>query len=242
MISKQLARARGPVGKLRDVVDVTQTFANYASCLTEVLATGSKNGGAPEVIVHRDPGVEAHLASGGGVVFATAHTAGWEIMGPLLARDHEVRVMVVMQPERDAAARALNDTLREAQGGVRIVHVGDDPLASLPLLRHLRDGGVVALQIDRVPPTMSARAVRIFDMSGEIPEGPLRLAQLAGVPIVPAFSARTGHRQYAVYIRAPVTVPRHADERALDAAAQQIADEFADFVRAYPTQWFPFRG
>jgi lauroyl/myristoyl acyltransferase len=239
-ISAQLARARGPAGRVRNAIDVVQTFASYASCLTEVLSTGSKNGGTPEAVVHRDPRVEAHLAAGGGVIFATAHTAGWETMGPLLARDHNVRVMVVMQPERDPAARELNDLAREAQGGVRIVHVGDDPLASLPLLRHLRDGGVVALQMDRVPPGMSARAVTLFGSPGAIPEGPLRLAQLAGVPIVPAFSLRTGHRRYAVYIGEPVTVPRRADDKVLDKAAQQIADAFGVFVRAHPTQWFPF--
>jgi lauroyl/myristoyl acyltransferase len=239
-ISAQLARVRGPAGRVRNAIDVVETFAGYASCLTEVLSTGSKNGGTPEAIVYRNPRVEAHLAAGGGVIFATAHTAGWETMGPLLARDHDVRVMVVMQPERDPAARELNDLARGAHG-VRIVHVGDDPLASLPLLRHLRDGGVVALQMDRVPPGMSERKVTLFGSPGAIPEGPLRLAQLAGVPVVPAFSLRTGHRRYAVYIREPVTVPRHADDKALDEAAQQIADAFGVFVRAHPTQWFPFR-
>jgi KDO2-lipid IV(A) lauroyltransferase len=239
-LSAQLARARGPASVLRDAIDVGRTFANFASCITEVLSTGSKNGTVPEAMVHGRPHVEELLASRGGIIFATAHTAGWESLGALLARQHLKRVMIVMRRERHEGARKLQDAMRESQEGVRIVHVGDDPLASLPVMRHLRDGGVVALQIDRVPPGMSARSVRLFGGPGAIPEGPLRLAQLTGAPIVPVFSARLGHRRYAVYLHEPVVVPRKATSHALDAAAQQLADALGEFVSAHPTQWFAF--
>ena len=239
-LSAQLARARGPASVVRDAIDVGRTYANFASCITEVLSTGSKNGAVPEAKVHGCPHVEELLASNRGIIFATAHTAGWESLGALLARQHLKRVMIVMRRERHAGARRLQDSMREAQEGVRVVHVGDDPLASLPVMQHLRDGGVVALQIDRVPPGMSARAVRLFGRTGVIPEGPLRLAQLTGAPIVPVFSARTGHRRYAVYLREPVVLPRKASADALDAAAQRLADALGEFVSAHPTQWFAF--
>ncbi len=238
-ISRQLARTRGPAGPLHDAIDVVRTFANFASCITEVLSTGSKNGLPLEANVHRGPRVEDLLSTRRGLIFATAHTAGWESLGALLAREHHRRVMIVMQRERDARARELQDKMR-AQGGVRILHVGDDPLGSLPLMRHLREGGVVALQIDRVPAGMIGRAVRIFGQPGAIPEGPLRLAQLTGAPIVPIFSACTGHRRYEVYVNEPVVVRRCSEPEALDAAAQCIADAFGEFVSAHPTQWFPF--
>jgi len=239
-LSAQLARARGPASVLRDAFDVGRTFANFASCITEVLATGSKNGAVPEARIHGRPHVEELLASQSGIIFATAHTAGWESLGALLARQHLKRVMIIMQRERNEGARRLQDSMREAQEGVRVVHVGDDPLASLPVMRHLRDGGVVALQIDRVPPGMCARSVRLFGRKGAIPEGPLRLAQLTGAPIVPVFSARTGHRRYSVYLHEPVVVARKATTDALDAAAQQLADALGEFVSANPTQWFAF--
>ena len=240
-ISRQLARARGRVGALRDASDVVRTFTLFASCLTELLATGSRNGQTPEVTVSMSPRVDDLLASAGGVIFATAHTAGWESLGPLLARHHRRRVMIVMQRERDDGAREIQDTIREGQDGVHILHIGDDPLASLPLTRHLREGGVVALQIDRVPPAMAGHAVRLFGRSGTIPEGPLRLAQLTGAPIVAVFSSRTGHRRYAVHVEDPVFVARQAQPIAVDAAAQRLADALSSFVSAHPTQWFAFR-
>jgi lauroyl/myristoyl acyltransferase len=239
-LSRQLTRARGRVGVLRDALDVVRTFANFASCLTELLTTGSKNARHAEATVHTTPRVDDLLSGPGGLIFATAHTAGWESLGALLARDHHRRVMVVMQRERDDGARQLQDTLRQVQGGVQIVHVGGDPLASLPLMRHLREGGVVALQIDRVPAGMASRSVRLFGQPGGIPEGPLRLSQLTGAPIVPVFSARTGHRRYAVYVEDPISVARRAEPEAIGAAAQQIADALSKFVSAHPTQWFAF--
>ena len=127
------------------------------------------------------------------------------------------------------------------QGGVQVVHVGGDPLASLPLMHHLRTGGVVALQIDRVPRGMTGRAVRLFGLPGLIPEGPLRLAQLTGAPIVPVFSSRTGHRRYAVHVGEPVRLARRAGPQVVDAAAQHLADALGSFVGTHPTQWFAFQ-
>ena len=239
-ISEQLARTRGRVGPARDAIDVVRTFAGFASCLAEVLSTGSKNGLPPEAVVHRGPRVDGVLSTRGGLVFATAHTAGWESLGALLAGEHRRRVMIVMRRERDESARELQDALRQVQGDVQIQHVGDDPLASLPLMRHLRGGGVVALQIDRVPRGMSGRPVQLFGRPGTIPEGPLLLAQLTGAPIVPVFSERTGHRRYEVWVNDPIVVPRRAKPAAVDAAAQRIADALEAFVREHPTQWFPF--
>jgi lauroyl/myristoyl acyltransferase len=241
-IRAQLDRVRGEVGFFRRLADIARTFATYAQCLTELLTTGSKNARTPNVLVHPNAVVDAILAARGGAIFATAHTAGWESMGPLLAREQHRRVMVVMQPERDARAREIVDSRRAAERGVSIVHVGGDPFASLPLLRHLREGGIVALQMDRVPDGMTSRSVELFGGPGAIPEGPLRLAQLTGVPIIPVFSSRTGHRRYEVHMGKPVTVPRRAPRVEIDAAAQALADELTAFVSAHPTQWFPFHG
>ena len=139
-ISRQLARARGRVSTLRDVIDVVQTFATFASCITEVLSTGSKNGLPPVAMVHRGPRVDDLLATPGGVIFATAHTAGWESLGALLAREHRKQVMIVMQREPDAAARQLQDAMRQVPGGVRIKQVVPDGAFTQPAPEHSRQG------------------------------------------------------------------------------------------------------
>jgi KDO2-lipid IV(A) lauroyltransferase len=178
-------------------------------------------------------------ALGRGVILVTAHTAGWELTGPGLARDAGLEVLLVMEAERSHRAMDLQDGARRA-AGLGVVHVGEDPLSSLALLRHLRKGGAVALQVDRVPAGMRARAVRLLGGTGMIPEGPLRLAELTGAPIVPVFSARLGFRRYLVDASPAIRLPRRAAEDVRAAAAQRIADALTRFLRAHPTQWLDF--
>lgn len=238
-IGENLRRVRGPRGPARDAVDVARTFATYASCLTEILGAGSARGRLPRGVVWGELHLRDALADGRGLIFVTAHTAGWETVGPLLSRDHGLRVMIAVQAERDPQARRIQDAAREAHG-LLVAHVGDEPLSALPLVRHLRQGGVVALQVDRAPPGLRTRAVRMFDRTARLPEGPLRLAALTGAPIVPVFAARTAHRTYRVDVCAPVRVARRATDAELDAAAQRVARDLEAFVRVRPTQWFHF--
>jgi lauroyl/myristoyl acyltransferase len=239
-VLRNLRRVRGPGGALRDTVDVAKTFTTYAACLAEILGAGSARGRLPEAVIWGEQHLQDAVGDGRGVLLATAHTAGWETVGPLLSRDHALRVMIAEEAERDTGARAIQDGARKAHG-LLVVHVGDDPLSALPLAKHLREGGAVALQIDRVPSRLRSRAVTLFGASSRVPEGPLRLAMLTGAPIVPVFAARTGHRRYEIVVHAPIRIARTAAVAELDAAAQQLADAMQGFVRAHPTQWFHFR-
>lgn len=238
-VEANLARVRGHTGRVRDALDAARTFATFAGCLAETLAAGSPNDAPVQTWLEGEEHLRDALADGHGVVLATSHTAGWEATGGALTEGLGVEVVIAMQRERDDAARALHDGAREATG-VRVVHVGADPLEALPLLRHLKAGGAVALQIDRVPPRMRTRKARAFGVEIGVPEGPLRLSQLAGAPVVPVFSARRGYRRYTVRAERPVRVPRGATAAELDAAAQQLAGALERFVREHPTQWFVF--
>jgi lauroyl/myristoyl acyltransferase len=220
-------------------VDSARTFTTYASCLTEILGAGSARGRLPSVVVHGELHALDAIADKRGIILATGHTAGWETVGPLLTRDLGLRVMIAEMAERDAAAREIQDDARRAHG-LLVAHVGADPLSALPLGRHLREGGAVALQIDRLPPGQRRRPVTLFGSQGYIPEGPLKLAALTGAPLLPVFAARTGHRTYVVVAGAPVRLARDASEPAVDAAAQHLASAMEAFVRAHPTQWFHF--
>jgi lauroyl/myristoyl acyltransferase len=226
-------------GSLRDAADVASTFATYASCLAEVLGGAAAGGKAPEAAIDGDHHVRAALADKRGVVFATAHTAGWEVVGPVLRKRRGLPVLIAEAAEHDPAARAIQDEARREQG-LLVAHVGDDPFAGLPLLRHLREGGIVAMQIDRVVSGQRARKVTLFGEKERIPEGPLRLASLTGAPILPVFTAREGYRRYKVVASAPIRIARAPSEQELDRAAQEMADALATFVRAHPTQWFHF--
>ncbi len=236
-IVRNLRRVRGRQNALQEGLDVARTFATYASCLTEAL--GGVDGAMPQVVVSGQAHVDDALSDRRGLVLVTGHTAGWEIVGALIGRRRGLSLLVAEKAEPDAKARAIQDDAREGLG-VRVAHVGE-PLAALGLMSHLRSGGVVAMQIDRVPPGVRSRRVTLLGESAQVPEGPLRLAMLTGAPILPIFTARRGHRQYEIAAHRPIRLSRSESEGALNAAAQEIASALEAFARANPTQWFHFR-
>jgi phosphatidylinositol dimannoside acyltransferase len=240
-VVRNLHQIRGAAPLTTDARDVLATFSNYASCLAEVLSNDAPDGPRPPVTkTENEQYVHAATAHGRGIVMVTAHTAGWELVGPVLARNRGLHMMIAMQAEPDRRAQSLQDDARK-RAGATIVHVGDDPLASLPLLRHLRTpGGVVALQLDRFADGMRTREVSFLGRKTRMPEGPLRLAQVSGAPILPVFCARVGYRRYVIELYESRLVPRHASEAELDAVAQHLADSMGAFLRKHPTQWFHF--
>ncbi len=234
-IRENVRRAKG-TASTRDVVEV---FANYACSLTEAFAVGSGRSQRLVAEVRGDDVYRAAKARGRGVIVVTAHTSGWYAAGPILRSVYDDEVKVVMQHERDAAAESVQAKTRRALG-VDVVHVGDDPLAALPLLTHLRKGGVVAIQIDRVPPGTRGVDVEFLGAPSSLPVGPLQLAGLSGAPILAVLGRRLGFLEYVVDVGGGWTLPRRADEAAVSAVAREIAATVERFVRAHPTHWFHF--
>jgi len=238
-VRDNLRLALGRRSALAEAVDVAAVFANYASSLADAFVAGSDRGDALRVRCLDERPVEEALRAGKGVILATAHTGGWQVAGLELTSLHGADLWVVMRHERDARAEALTDEKR-ARGGVRVVHVDDDPLGALALLGHLRRGGVVAMQIDRLPLGMRGRKSELFGRPFFVPEGPLRLASVSGAPILPVFTRRLGYMEYDVHVAPPVRLLRRPSPDDLDRAARAVLHAMEDFVRDNPTQWFQF--
>lgn len=235
-----LRRALGPRPRHVELADAAQVFMNFACSMTDAFAVAE--GRRHLLIAERkhDEHFTRALAEGRGVIAATAHTGGWQVAATIVQKHHpEAEMVIVMNRERDERAQRIQDAAR-GRAGMRVVHVGQDPLDALPLLAHLRKGGVVAVQIDRLPQGMRGRTVELFGHPWAIPEGPLQLAALSGAPVVPSFTRRLGYLAYDILTLPPIRVARRPDEAELDRAAQALADAMAGFVRQNPTQWFHF--
>jgi KDO2-lipid IV(A) lauroyltransferase len=238
-VRDNLRRALGPRGSIREAWDVARVFSNYASSLTDAFIAGSGRGDLLHVVCLDEPTLRAAQAEGRGMILATAHTGGWQIAGLALQSLFETELLIVMRRERDARAQALSDEKRD-RAGVRFAHVGDDPLDALPLLHHLKRRGVVAMQMDRLPPGMRGRAGELFGAPFSVPEGPLRLAAVSGAPLVPVFTRRLGYMDYDVQVAQAIHLPRRPTPAELDAGAAAVLRAMEAFVRANPTQWFHF--
>ena len=234
-VRRNLRLALGPLGVVQENRLVIEVFANFAAALTDAFVAGSRrNDRLTGACIHEEHYLAA-TSRGAGVIFATAHTGGWHAAGPLLQSVYEADVLLVMQRERDERAQAIQDSARD-RIGVRVIRPEQDPLAA----SHFRRRGVVAEQIDRLPPGMRGRDVTHFGAPWRVPEGPLQLAAVTGAPILPVFTRRVGYMKYELLIAPPIEVRRRPTEADLAGAARQIAAEMEQFVRAHPTQWFHF--
>ncbi len=238
-VIENLRRIHGKRGALREQLDAMQTLSNYASCLAEALANGRDDLTA-RVKVHGEERLRAALARGG-VVLTTAHVGPWELTAQLLGSRLAANVVVVMEREPNEAARELHDRYRTEQG-LRVLHVGAHPTDALPLIAHLRNGGVAALQLDRVPPSGRTLTVSLFGQPFRVPEGPFRLASLSGAELLPVFARRLGFFDYELEIGEPLALGRRPSADELTLAAQKAVSAMQAFVAESPTQWFHFRG
>jgi lauroyl/myristoyl acyltransferase len=234
-----LRRVVGPRGYREETLDVFRTFSHFASCFAEALAIGAPQPREAACTVVGGEHLKAALAGGRGVIAVTAHTGAWEAAGPLLKKALGVDILIAMEREADERARRMQDRARE-RTGVRIAHVGSEPLEILPLFTHLRRGGVLGVQLDRAPVAMRSIPVRLFDGEGRVPSGPFWLARATGAPIVPVFSYREGHFRYVIRVSEPRQIARNASDEALGDAAQDVATEMERFLRGHPTHWFHF--
>ncbi len=238
-VRRNLERIRGPVPRHRDWLDTAATFTNYASALSEALAQGSDNGKDLRATYVRNHLFREVVQRGKGVVLLTLHTAGWEIATPLFVGDVDLDVLIVMQRERSGPAQELHDEARTTSR-TSVLHLGDSELAALPIARHLAKKGAVAMQVDRAPPSGRTISVELLGRPYAIPEGPLRIAELSGAPMLPVFSARTGFNAYVLENYPAIELSRRATDAQRKAAAQAIADAMGDFLKRHPTQWFHF--
>jgi KDO2-lipid IV(A) lauroyltransferase len=236
-IVQNLRRIHGPRSAWREQLDAVDTLANYAACFTEAIASGRADA-TPRVAVRGEERLRAALGTGG-VVLVTAHIGPWELTAQLLGRELSADVILVMEREANAEARELQDHHR-GERGLRVLHIGEHPTDALPLIAHLKKGGVAALQLDRVPPSGRILEVSLFGQPFVVPEGPFRLASLSGAQVLPVFARRLGFFDYELEISEPIALGRRPTPEQLRAGAQQAVSAMQTFVAECPTQWFHF--
>ena len=241
-VERTLRKLRGPRSRSRELGESARVFTNFASCLAEAMLLGAERGYEARVRSQNDGAdFKAAQAEGKGLILATANTAGWDVAGPMLRTLQSRDVIIVMEPEDDLGARQLHDAARE-KAGVRVVHAGKDPLAALPLLRHLQSGGIVAMKFDRTAPGMRTREVRFLGEPWRVPAGIFQLAAMTGAPILPVFTRRLGFLAYEYVTWPALHLGRRAGGAEVDGVAQALASLLERFVRDNPEQWFRFWG
>jgi KDO2-lipid IV(A) lauroyltransferase len=185
-----------------------------------------------------EPLRRAH-AAGRPTILITAHLGNWEL-GAVLAGQAELPLAVVYVPDAFGEAERYRSLLRRNADLVEIPLRLDDERSSLPVLRALAEGRIVALQGDR---DFNDRGVRRGFLGAEasFPLGPFLLARMSGAALVPTFITYTRDDRFEVELGEPIEVERSGDRMgdALRALDRWLA-VLERAVRRWPTQWYNF--
>jgi KDO2-lipid IV(A) lauroyltransferase len=181
----------------------------------------------------------AAIEAGKGAILLTAHLGNWE-MGGVLLKPLGVDLSVVYVPDQFEDVEAFRAHLREATGVKGIAIHPKESLASLPVLRALRENRLVALQGDR---DFNDRGVSkdFFGAPVPFPVGPFHLALATGAPLLPCFVGYSSGHRFTIEVGEPIRLESTGDRRAdVDRGLEQWVRVLESAVRRWPTQWYTF--
>lgn len=240
VVMENLARAfpDWPPARRRRIA--RQAYRNLGRTFAELFAL---NALTPEALDRLVDGVEGaeHIDAlpGEGTrrpcVVVTGHVGNWELMGAFFARQgYRLKVLAkpMHNPRTEAAVAA---TRREI--GFDILYTGQ---SLKPGLRHLREGGVLAILADQ-DARKDGIAVPFFGVPASTALGPAVFAWLGRVPLLPAFAVRVGPTRHRFHFYPPITPqPGESREAALERMTRAHVAALEDIVRRYPEQYFWF--
>ncbi len=179
--------------------------------------------------------IEKAREAGRGAVTVSAHLGNWEL-GAAAMSSLDFPMLSIIQPHPNPRIHELY-MRRRASRNHRVVLVGE---AARPILRHLKDNGVVAVLGDR-PYGEEGIRVEFFGREVTFPTGPARLALAAGAPLIPGFVLRRWDDSFRIFFRGPIEPPEGAprDEQVRH-MVQEFARQLEGLVRENPTQWPTF--
>jgi len=173
------------------------------------------------------------------VLLLTAHLGNWELAG-VLCGQRDWPVSVVYVEDQFAEAESFRSSLRRGSGVEEIPIRPREPFASLPVLRALREGRMVALQGDRDFDEQGKEAL-FFGARVKFPPGPFYLARITEAVVLPTFLTYTSDYRFEIVFGEPIEVSREIErEAAVEAALARWAAVLEREVARHPTQWYTF--
>jgi len=179
--------------------------------------------------------VEAARRAGRGAVLVSAHLGNWEL-GPAAMSYRNIPVLSIIQAQSNPRIHRFFMSQRQGRN-YKAVQVG---AAARPVLRHLKDNGLLAVLGDR-PYGEKGVEVDFFGRSVPFPEGPARMALASGAAYIPGFVLRRFDDSFIISFKPAISPPAGGDrDEKVRAMTQEYARILEGLVRENPSQWLPF--
>ncbi len=247
-VVENLRQVLGRRGWLADHRAALQTFIEFAYVFQETLEfEGHRMHGADladaleldlDIQYPPDFHVDEVLAQRHGVVVLTSHFGCWEI-GARVMQKLDRPVNLVMATEANVTVEQFAVS-KKRQHGLNVIHSDRSIFSSVEMIRALRRGEIVAIQLDRAAPGQVTQPIDFFGKPAPFQIGPFMLAKLAGVPLWPVYVVRLGRRKFRFLPEPLRHIDRKADHDEVLRVMRSVIESFENNVRTYPTQWFQF--
>jgi lauroyl/myristoyl acyltransferase len=181
---------------------------------------------------------EAARQTGRGILLLTPHLGNWELGAPLLA-GRGIKLLVITLDEPDENLTQLRQASR-SRWGIETLVIGKDPFAFVEVIRQLEGGAVVALLVDRPPPS-STILIDLFGRPFPASIAPAELARATGCALLPVCIPRLADG-YRAEVLAPIVYRRDqlSSRKARQSLTQEILRAFEPMIRQHLSQWYHF--
>jgi len=177
--------------------------------------------------------------SGRGALLVTGHVGNWEAGGLLMARALDLPLTVVAMREADDTVNRIRNEIR-GRMGIETIEVRQSLDTPLKIRAALARNRFVAMLVDRHM-GRDRVAVTLFGRRAWFLRTPMLIAALTGAPMAVSTVERSGPGRFRAWMGAPIAIPPGmAKDEWIPIAAQRIADQIADCIRARPECWYHF--
>ena len=229
----------GPGAGQRTVwLSARQTYRNYLKYTVDFLRFPSISPEAlkSKVVWEGKHNLDSALAHGKGVIFATLHFGHYDIGAAVLAvLGYPVNAVVdTFEPPR------LDELIQRQrrEKGMKLVPI---QAAGRAVLRVLRQNEILGLVVDRPMPGEGVQ-VDFFGAPIAVPAGAATLAVKTGALIVPGYIFRVRDDTFHGVVMPSIDYTPSGDlGHDIALLTQQVMNELAKGIRAYPEQWYMFR-
>ena len=235
-----LDRALGPSNFLVRVARGFRHIFNFAASMVDRSLLLSRGDKTFNFVTERTELLKNLVDSGtGGMVFCS-HLGNTELASAVLPIPN-TRFHQVMADPMDAD---LQEFLEEKGGDLfpTVIRLDGAPMASLKLLKVIRQGDVVGMKVDRVLDDNYVK-VPFLGADAVFPTGPWILAATFKTPVVFVFCMKEGGKGYRIICEGPRTFTFDRNltkDEQLREWIQWFAGRLEAYIERYPYQWYNF--
>ena len=200
-----------------------------------------------DIVVTNDAVFWNALAAGRGCLLLGSHLGSFEMLGIVGSVEKNLKINMVMHVNDSAR---LGGLIMGGQASLpyKIIPLGE-PGSMLRVKECLDRGEVVGILADRVYANEATQSLSFLGRPARFSMSPVRLARLAGAPVVTVFGLFSGGRRYEIVFESLATRVEDTRATVFDAAGGTMSSQrcLAEYVRiverhtrTHPYNWFNF--